>query len=173
MKNLRPPLVEAFKERYRWWSAVELSRRFISVLFIVLFPRHQVTGVNISEHVSQPCHCMISCRCSCCWFSVCFWCCMATFNLTNPTLLTSWRSLWSSTSSSSYSSYRLKSLMITSPLSWLLMPVGHMVVVWLHLHGYWLLSTTFLCYSWLVCSQHILLCYSAGQYIPMHAQSQN
>ena len=36
------PLVVPYKEQLKWWSSIELGRRFILVLFIVSFPQNKV-----------------------------------------------------------------------------------------------------------------------------------
>ena len=38
-----------YKERFKWWSSVELGRRVILILFIVSFPRNQVTTIAIAK----------------------------------------------------------------------------------------------------------------------------
>ncbi len=42
MKKLQLSLTENFKDTFKWWSAVELGRRFIFALFIVIVPQEQV-----------------------------------------------------------------------------------------------------------------------------------
>ena len=46
MEHLQNPLMEGFKEKYKWWSAIELGRRFVSVAFIIFFPRAQVWALS-------------------------------------------------------------------------------------------------------------------------------
>ena len=56
MERLQNPLAEGFKEQYKWWSAVELGRRFVSVAFIIFFPRTQVRAFlfNMSYFYGMP-----------------------------------------------------------------------------------------------------------------------
>ena len=42
------PLTAAYKEKWRWWSAVELARRFIVILFVLSYPRNSVSNFHTS-----------------------------------------------------------------------------------------------------------------------------
>ena len=44
--HLQDPLTDAYKEKWRWWSAVELARRFIIILFVLSYPRNFVSNQN-------------------------------------------------------------------------------------------------------------------------------
>ena len=43
LKYFENSLTAAYKEKWKWWSAVELARRFIIVLLLVPFPRNSVS----------------------------------------------------------------------------------------------------------------------------------
>ena len=43
LKYFEEPLTECYKEKWKWWSAVELARRFLFILFIIPFPRNFVS----------------------------------------------------------------------------------------------------------------------------------
>ena len=39
-------LTAAYKEKWRWWSAVELARRFIIILFVLSYHGNLVSNLN-------------------------------------------------------------------------------------------------------------------------------
>ena len=41
------PLTNAYKEKYRWWSAVELAKRLLLLLFIIAFPTNDYPAIFI------------------------------------------------------------------------------------------------------------------------------
>ena len=43
LKYFEHALTHAYKEQWKWWSAIELARRFIFVLFVVPFPGNSVS----------------------------------------------------------------------------------------------------------------------------------
>jgi hypothetical protein len=48
LKYFENPLTAAYKEKWRWWSAVELARRFTIILFFVTFPRNSVSLYSLT-----------------------------------------------------------------------------------------------------------------------------
>ena len=49
MDKLRMVIVELyFEERWKWWILVEVARRFILILILVIFPRSTVSCVWMS-----------------------------------------------------------------------------------------------------------------------------
>ena len=42
-KDFHEPLVVSYKDNCQWWSAVELGRRFLFILFIVALPQNDVS----------------------------------------------------------------------------------------------------------------------------------
>ena len=47
LKYFENPLTVTYKEKWRWWSAMELARRFILILSVVSFPRNSVSTILI------------------------------------------------------------------------------------------------------------------------------
>lgn len=45
-KGLQLSITHNFKDKYKWWAAVELSRRFFFVFIVILFPKEQVIDNN-------------------------------------------------------------------------------------------------------------------------------
>ena len=43
MSRLVEPLTLTFHMNYKWWAAVELTRRVVILVFIVAFPRNNVS----------------------------------------------------------------------------------------------------------------------------------
>jgi hypothetical protein len=43
LKYFEDALTISYKEKWRWWSAVELARRFLFILFVIPFPRNSVS----------------------------------------------------------------------------------------------------------------------------------
>jgi hypothetical protein len=54
LKYFEDPLTATYKEKWRWWSAVELARRFIIVLSFVSFPRNSVSFQPIIIYKNDP-----------------------------------------------------------------------------------------------------------------------
>ena len=44
-KYFQDALTVTYKEKWKWWSAVELARRFIFILFVVSYPRNSVSDI--------------------------------------------------------------------------------------------------------------------------------
>ena len=42
LRHFVPPLTAVFREELKWWSGVELGRRFLFLLFFIPFPRNAV-----------------------------------------------------------------------------------------------------------------------------------
>ena len=42
LRLLRESLMEHYRQSCRWWAAVDLARRFLFLLLVVLLPRNQV-----------------------------------------------------------------------------------------------------------------------------------
>ena len=53
LRHFVPPLTAVFREELKWWSGVELGRRFLFLLFFIPFPRNAVRNnscVTLSLH---------------------------------------------------------------------------------------------------------------------------
>ena len=48
VRPLREALMEHYSERCRWWSAVDLARRFLFLLLVVVLPGNQVSTSTIA-----------------------------------------------------------------------------------------------------------------------------
>ena len=46
LKYAEDPLTAIYKEDWRWWSVVDLARRLIFILFVILFPRNSVSSLS-------------------------------------------------------------------------------------------------------------------------------
>ena len=46
LRHFVPPLTAVFREELKWWSGVELGRRFLFLLFVIPFPRNAVRSIQ-------------------------------------------------------------------------------------------------------------------------------
>ena len=46
LRHFVPPLTAVFREEVKWWSGVELGRRFLFLLFFIPFPRNAVRNIQ-------------------------------------------------------------------------------------------------------------------------------
>ena len=46
LRHFVPPLTAVFREELKWWSGVELGRRFLFLLFFIPFPRNAVRNIQ-------------------------------------------------------------------------------------------------------------------------------
>ena len=46
LRHFVPPLTAVFREEVKWWSGMELGRRFLFLLFFILFPRNAVSNIQ-------------------------------------------------------------------------------------------------------------------------------
>ena len=49
-------LTVRYRQEYRWWSSVELARRLLLLLFIVVFPDNEVGYTLFASRTSLPSH---------------------------------------------------------------------------------------------------------------------
>ena len=47
LRHFVPPLTAVFREEVKWWSGVELGRRFLFLLFFIPFPRNAVRTLMV------------------------------------------------------------------------------------------------------------------------------
>ena len=52
LEHFEHPLTVIYKKKWRWWSAMELARRFIVILFVIPYPRNSVSFKFSTWHFS-------------------------------------------------------------------------------------------------------------------------
>ena len=59
LKYFEHALTHAYKEQWKWWSAIELARRYIFVLFVIPFPGNSVSYKHVHRGMHKAINMML------------------------------------------------------------------------------------------------------------------